>query len=467
MPTYTTGVKIYMAKKILDSELIEPIIYKLALSNEKYTNLLIKNFKKDWFSDSELGKLLEIGVKYFHSKSELPTPKTMELIISKVFKDEKRKDALIKIKNANSIDISEYNESFLEENVLDYLKNNGTFHTVMRDVQAMQATQTVTCMEEIQNIMNMSFSSDLGFSYFDDIDKHLSTLENPEERITTGWDLMDDITNGGFYKDGRCLITFMAETGMGKSLTMSNIAANYIKKGLFPLVISLEMSEHVYAQRIDAHLSEISVNDLKFKTAELKDKLLKIKEDQPGANLIIKEYPPESIDSITIKNYIEEVIRSVGRSPDIILIDYLNLVLPNGGGNTGDNSYSKIGKTSRDLRTLSYLFNTPVVTATQSNRSGYGSSEPSIENVSESMGIAHVTDLFMALYQLEGDREAGIMRMMSLKNRLAGVVGKSLTFDVDYNNLIISDNYDDFSSVSTIEMDSILSEASIEFEQSI
>jgi replicative DNA helicase len=397
----------------------------------------------------------------------MPTEATMELIISKVYTGENRASAISKVKNALSIDIDKYNDEFLETNVLDYLKNNGIFQAICADMENMQATQTISCLEEVQDIIGMTFNTNLGLSYFDDIDLHLLELNNPEERVTTGWDSLDAVTNGGFYKKGRCLITFMAETGMGKSLLMSNIAANYVKQGLFPVVISCEMAEHVYAQRIDGHLSGLTVNDLKFKTEELKKSVMDLKERMPSADLVIKEFPPETIDCNTIKNYIDDVIRVKGRTPDIILVDYINLVLPNGGSLKTDNSYSKIGKTTRDLRTLSYAFNVPVVSATQMNRSGYGAAIPSIDNVSESMGIAHVSDYIGALYQNEGDREAGLMRMAHLKNRLAGVVGTSLTFDVSYDNLIISDSDDSFDSLSTSEMEAVFSEADVEFEANI
>jgi replicative DNA helicase len=454
-------------KKVLDGEYIEPIIYKLAMTDAKYSNLLLNTFKKSWFTDGELGSVLDVAMKYYASESNIPTPATMELIVSRVYSDDTRVGVISKVRNALAIDVDAYNPEFLEKSVLEYIKNNAIFQVICAYMENMQATQMVSCMEDIIDIAGLTFDTNLGLSYFDDLDIHLLELDNPEERASTGWATMDEATNGGFYKDGRCLITFMAETGMGKSLIMSNIAASYVKMGKFPLVISLEMAEHVYAQRIDGHLSGISVNDLKYRTEDLKASILKIKESQPTADLVIKEFPPETVDSNSIKNYIEDVVRSKGRKPDIILVDYINLVLPNGGASKNDNSYSKIGKTTRDLRTLSYIFNCPVVSATQSNRGGYGAAVPSIENVSESMGIAHVSDFIGALYQNEGDRDAGLIRMISLKNRLAGVVGKTLTFDIDYNNLIISDSDESFDSVSNAELESVFASADVQFENNI
>jgi hypothetical protein len=427
----------------LPSEKIEPIIFKLAMTESRYASLMLEYFEKEWFEDTVLGDIADTVIqKVYCDKNKLPKRKTIELLTEKKYANTELGNtaALARVNNALNINITDYDLDFIDEQIISYLKGAGLYTTVTNSIDEMEKTNSVTCLDKLEKLTNMSFNDELGFNYLEDIDNHINELTNPEAKMTTTWATVDDCCGGGYNQDGKNLIIFMAEAGMGKSLMLSNTAASYIKDGKFVVIISLEMSELIYGKRIDAHVSGLNINELEENVETLKASVENIKINNPESLLIIKEYPPDSVNTAQIKNYIDSLIRKHKRMPDAILIDYVNLVLPNGNDGGVDNTYLRVGKVAKDLRALSYFFKCPVISATQMNRQGYGSTEPGMENISDSMGIAHTADLIAVLYQDEGDREEGVMRLKFLKNRLGGIVGRSLELSIDYNNLLITDS---------------------------
>ena len=228
---------------------------------------------------------------------------------------------------------------------------------------------------------------------------------------------------------------FMAQAGLGKSLFMSNLAVNFMRQNLSVVVISLEMSQDVYATRFDAHISGQNINRLAENEESARARIEAFYRQHEGANLIVKEYPPRSISCKTIDAYLER-LKAAGKKIDVIMVDYLNLVLPN----KSMDSMFKDGLTvSEELRALSYKYNAPVVSAVQCNSEGMNSEEIDMQNVSESRGIVHTVDFMAALYQTQEQREAGLISMKIVKNRLGGYVGKKASFKMDPQTLVVSD----------------------------
>jgi replicative DNA helicase len=227
----------------------------------------------------------------------------------------------------------------------------------------------------------------------------------------------------------------MGQAGLGKSLFLSNIAVNCLKDDLNVVVISLEMSENVYATRFDAHISDSNINRLKENGKTVLDKINEFYKQHPNANLFIKEYPPRSIRVTDIQIYLDNLI-AAGNKFDIIIIDYLNLVLPN---KSRDNMYQDILDVAEKLRALSYIYEVPVVTATQATTEGMNNENIGMEHVSESRGIAHTVDFLAGLYQMDEDRNNGIINMRLIKNRLGGYIGKVIPFKLNPESLVLHD----------------------------
>jgi len=236
---------------------------------------------------------------------------------------------------------------------------------------------------------------------------------------------------------------------------MSNVAVNFLKQNLGIVVISLEMSQDVYAQRFDAHISNKNINKLAENSNDAISKIKNFYSKYPKANLFLKEYPPRSICTKDIEQYLEN-LKNNGEQFDIIVIDYLNLVLPN---RKTDSMFKDGLAVSEELRALSYKFNCPVISAVQCNTEGMNSQDIDMQNVSESRGICHTADFICALYQLNEDRENGIINLKIVKNRLGGMVGKHAMFKLDPETLNLADitfdnNYSETSENS--EMNAVL-----------
>jgi KaiC/GvpD/RAD55 family RecA-like ATPase len=447
--------------ELLAPEKLEPILFKLLLTDTKYLNLLNScNYTKEWLSDKDFGISIDMVLKYFTKYQSLPKFSTIDLLLSKLkILEETYKDVSRKIKLANEIDLKKYDSDFLDEQVLKYLKHSGFYWTIMSSIDEIQEKHDIGMyLEKMSKISTLNFDKDLGLDYLENIEEHISYLENPEARLSTGWESLDKYMNGGLLKDGRCLAVFLGETHIGKSLMLSNIAANLLSQNKFVMIISLEMSKDVYGTRIDAHLTTRDINKPDSDSIRKNVECIKLKNDK--SKLIIKEFPPDTVTCNHLKTYIDEVVQYYKRTPDIIIIDYINLLLPN-NPKSGD-SYNKYKEVATQMRALSYIFNTPIVSVSQVNRSGFASTDVGLDKTSESMGIPFTADFVGALWQNEGDREAEILNMKILKNRLGGRIGKNIQYHIDYLNLKISDISQRASNTQTTEDEIFSSIESIE-----
>jgi archaellum biogenesis ATPase FlaH len=331
----------------------------------------------------------------------------------------------------------ESNDSSIKNNVEFYVKNKSVYYTILDGIEELENTKDVSkCIEKFEKINSISFDDDVGFDYFNQLDEHIQFLINPDSKLPMGIRWLDEVTHGGLLKEGKCLAVFMAQPGLGKSLMLGNLSYRWLKQNKTVIIISCEMSKDVYGRRIDALISNDDIDELHITHKETFSKIRQFKADHPDARLFIKEYPPGAIRTNDIKIYIDTLIAK-GIKPDVIVIDYLNLVLPN--YITGEGSYFNILQVSQNFRALSYLYECPVVTATQSNGDGINNANIGLEHISESKGTGHTGDFICALYQLAEDIEAGIINGKILKNRLGGKHGKVHSFKLNEHTLMLED----------------------------
>lgn len=335
-------------------------------------------------------------------------------------------------------------ENALNSNLKEFIRRNAFYNALWDNSELLEKSPESyekvvdKCLENFDRVQRLTFNdTDIGMDYFDEnaMSRHWEYINNPEAKISTGWQALDTYTNGGFLKDGRSLYLIMAQAGLGKSVFLSNMAVNFLKQNLSVVVISLEMSEDVYAMRFDAHISNSNVNRLKENEESAVQRIKKFHEDHPESKLYIKEYPPRSITCNDIQAYLEG-LRNAGHKVDVIIVDYLNLLK---SSIKTDNMFMDGLEVSEKLRALSYTSNCPVISAVQCNSEGMNNKDIGMENISQSRGIAHTADFLMALFQPQEDRESGRIQARLLKNRLGGRVGTSLTFQLDPNTLNLQD----------------------------
>ena len=441
------------------NDVIEKLLLKRALSDRHwltivsgvYESLFSKSKNKDkktLFEDDLVSHVFHIALKYYEKYEQCPSTQVIQLLAKKF--NSTHPDNAIDIARVNGFLTELQNMKFniddgvLTSNFKEFIRKQALYETLSENADLLTSgsndCQLVVdkCLENFDKVQKITFDdSDLGMNYFDPqaMKDHWDFLRNPEAKISTGWNALDTYTNGGFLKDGRMLGLIMAQAGLGKSVFLSNLAVNFLMQNLSVVVISLEMSENVYAQRFDAHISKKNINKLKENEATATQRITEFYKNHPNAKLFIKEYPPRSIRTRDIEQYLEN-LKNAGHNIDVIIIDYLNLVLPN---HVTDSMYKDGLSVSEELRGLSYKFNAPVISATQCNSEGMNSDTIDMQNVSESRGIVHTADFLAALMQKPDDRENGVIKMRILKNRLGGQVGKICNFQMDPQTLTVAD----------------------------
>ena len=268
----------------------------------------------------------------------------------------------------------------------------------------------------LSDALAVSFDNSVGHDYLKDSDSRYEFYHHKESRIPFDLDIFNKITKGGL--PNKTLNIALAGTGVGKSLFMCHVAAGAMVLGKNVLYITMEMSEEKIAERIDANLLNVKLDDLIDLPKDIYDKkVYKVREKTTG-NLIIKEYPTASASAIHFRNLLNELNLKRSFKPDIIFIDYLNICCSSRikpGSNI--NSYTYVKAIAEELRGLAVEYNVPVVSATQTTRSGFTNSDPGLEDTSESFGLPATADLMFALISTEELDELGQILVKQLKNR--------------------------------------------------
>jgi replicative DNA helicase len=267
--------------------------------------------------------------------------------------------------------------------------------------------------------------------------------------MPTGYKWMDKKLGGGWLVGGRSLYMFMGATNVGKSIVLGNIAAKACEFDRTTVVLSLEMPEQVYSKRISSQLSRIPFKALGSDTNNLNDYLYNFKHSHSGSKLIIKEFPPSTINANHISAYLKKLVTKKKVKPDLIIIDYLTLLL---AIEQSGSMYQEGLDVAEQIRALSYpeFFGCPIISAGQINRSGFEEANPSLDKTGESIGIPQTADAVFSLWQTESEKELGVLNCGIRKNRF-GVNHGTQAFRIDYDTLAIDEMEDVFSNNDTMQ----------------
>ena len=268
----------------------------------------------------------------------------------------------------------------------------------------------------LSDALAISFDTTVGHDYLQDSDERYEFYHRKEERIPFDLDIFNKITKGGL--PAKTLNIALAGTGVGKSLFMCHMAAGAMVQGRNVLYITLEMAEEKIAERIDANLLNVTLDDLMELPKDLYDKKVERVKTKTTGKLIIKEYPTASASTIHFRTLLNELNLKKSFIPDIIFVDYLNICCSariRAGSNI--NSYTYVKSIAEELRGLAVEYNLPIVSATQTTRSGFTSSDPGLEDTSESFGLPATADLMFALITSEDLEALGQIMVKQLKNR--------------------------------------------------
>lgn len=412
----------------VNTDFFENIVACQSLTNSYYTSLVLEYLSPENFKTPGNKLVISIIKDFFTKRRVLPTITEIKTYLNKEEDVKLFKDTITSYKQ---IEVNG-NIDELIANTEIFFKERAVYNTVLKIVDDVsnERSDYAKFLLWFEKACNITLVNDIGLDFYGDYQKVIQELSAQNEVIPTGWDFIDNKIGGGLSKNGRALYLFLGPTNVGKSIFLGNVASNMAAKGLTTVLISLEMPEMMYAKRISSHLSKIPINDIQSQSSAL-ETFFKEKVDTHKRKLIIKEFPPKSVTVAGVKSYLESLVKS-GIKPEVLVIDYLGLLK----ASSGDNSYEQGKVASEELRALSYYFNMPVVSAIQTNREGM--ENPSLDTVSESLGVAFTADVVWAIYQEEGDQELGIIKVSGIKNRLGPKHGAT-AMRIDYTTLSLSE----------------------------
>jgi replicative DNA helicase len=398
---------------------VEILILRNLLFNEEYLRKVIPFLKADYFEDMNQKIVFEEVLKFVTEYNE---PATKEVLCIEV---EKRSD----INDTSFTEITKL-ISYLEEVPTDFdwlvdttekwCRDRAIYLALMESIALADGKDQEKDRDAIPSILSdalaVSFDAHVGHDYLLDYEARYETYHRKEDKIEFDLEYFNKITKGGL--PNKTLNIALAGTGVGKSLFMCHVAASALLGGKNVLYITLEMAEEKIAERIDANLLNVPIQEItELPKVMFEDKVTKLAQRTQGT-LIIKEYPTASAHSGHFKALLNELALKKSFRPDIIFIDYLNICASSRyRGNSTVNSYSYIKAIAEELRGLAVEANVPIVSATQTTRSGYGSSDVELTDTSESFGLPATADLMFALISTDDLEGLGQIMVKQLKNR--------------------------------------------------
>ena len=322
----------------------------------------------------------------------------------------------------NTLNGDEVNRDWLVDETEKFCKDKALYLGVMESIQIIDGKNKEKSTDALPSILSealsVGFDTNIGHDFIEDAEKRYDFYHRLEEKVEFDLDMFNKITEGGL--SNKTLNIALAGTGVGKSLFMCHMASAAISKGKNVLYITLEMSEERIAERIDANLMNIPIQELGDLSKAMYDDRIKKINDKIEGRLIVKEYPTASAHSGHFKALINELKLKRSFFPDIIFIDYLNICSSSRfRPGSSANSYTIIKSIAEELRGLAVEQDVPIVSATQTTRGGYGNSDVDLTDTSESFGLPATADLMFAIISTEELEQLGQFMIKQLKNRYA------------------------------------------------
>jgi archaellum biogenesis ATPase FlaH len=400
------------------SDRIEYTILSSLFYKEDYARKVLPFLKEDYFVERSEQIIFNTVFDFITKYNNIPTKDSILIEVNN------RKDINdtehTKIKEyISAVDNKETDEQWLLDTTEKWCKDRAIHNAVLSGIKILDGKDKKQTPEAIPSILSdalaVSFDNHVGHDYIEDAESRYDWYHTKEKRFKFDLEYMNRITKGGV--PAKTLNIALAGTGVGKSLFMCHMASNFLTEGQSVLYITLEMAEERIAERIDANLLDVSMDDLHVMPKDLYDNKMKKISDKTYGKLIIKEYPTASAHSGHFKALIDELSLKKSFKPDVIFIDYLNICASSRfkGGNVG--SYFYIKAIAEELRGLAVEFNVPIFSATQTTRTGFTSSDIGLEDTSESFGLPATADFMFALISNEELEQLGQMKVKQLKNR--------------------------------------------------
>jgi archaellum biogenesis ATPase FlaH len=423
-------------------ERVEFLVLKSLLHNEDFLRKTIPFIKPEYFQDTNQKIVFEEILDFVNQYNQSPTREVLSIEIEK--RTDVNEQSFKELTHVVScLDDEPQEFEWLCNTTEKWCKERAIYLALMESIQIADGQNDKKVPDAIPSILSdalsVSFDNHVGHDYLNDYEFRWEMYHKKENRIEFDLEFFNKITKGGLVN--KSLNIALAGTGVGKSLFMCHMASSCLLQNKNVLYITLEMSEEKIAERIDANLLNVNIQDIvNLPKQTFETKVNNLTQKTQGT-LIIKEYPTASAHSGHFKSLLNELALKKSFRPDIIFIDYLNICASSryrAGSNV--NSYTTIKSIAEELRGLACEANVPIVSATQTTRSGYGSSDVELTDTSESFGLPATADLMFALISTEELESLGQILVKQLKNRYNDVnIYKRFVVGIDRTKMRLFD----------------------------
>ena len=407
---------------------IETLILRNLMLNEDYTRTVIPHLKTIYFEDPHRSVFNEI-VTFVNKFNKLPSGDALWIELRNNPKI--TQDSLALVPELIKQD-AEHTQEWLIEKTEKWCQDRAIYLAIMDSINIIEGKHDTLDKNALPSVLSealgVNFDMRVGHDYVDDSDGRFDFYHRQEEHLPFDLEKFNTITKGGLVK--KSLNVALAGTGVGKSLFMCHVAAGALTQMKNVLYITMEMAEERIAERIDANLMNVPIDQLENLSKDMFDKKMHKLTDKGVGKLIVKEYPTGAASSIHFRALLKELKIKRDFTPDLICIDYLNICASSRMKSMGGaiNSYIMVKAIAEELRGLAVEYNLPIVTATQTTRSGFASSDVGLEDTSESFGLPATADLMFALISTEELEAMNQIMVKQLKNRYNDPTGSNKKF---------------------------------------
>ena len=429
----------------------EKLILANLFLNDEYSRKVFPYLKTEYFQEPECVALVELYKDYTNKYHNVPSLEAIGIELSR--KDGLSDDAFkgaVEFLQSVSVD-DKTDQKWLVDTTEEWCRDRAVYNAAVKTFAILSDKKKPRgdIFKTLQDALAVNFDSDLGHRYFKDYKARHAWYNDPVVKIHTGLDIFDHITHGGFER--KSLNVFMAPTGVGKTMIMCSLAAAQLMKGMNIVYFTLEMADKKIAQRLDANLLKRDINGFKDIGLEAFSNGMEDLIKRSTGEFVVKEYPPTQASVNHFRHHLDELALKQKFVPDIIYVDYLNLCAA--AGLKEASAYDRVKRVAEEMRGLAVERDICMVSATQTNRTGFQSSDFDMDAVADSFGLPMTVDFFLALIASEDLTEAHQLEAKQLKNRygdkdkqrrfLLGVDKSQMRFFMPDETLDLVDNVPD------------------------
>lgn len=423
---------------------IEEIILSNLVGSDSFCRKVLPFLEDKYFSVRVENIVFKEIRDFFAKYNKLPNQQVLKIAIDDLgnLKQDDYDEAMTLISNLGPV---EQNQQWLVERTEKFCRDQAIFIAITDSIAILDGKNTKFNKEAIPSLLQealaVSFDNAIGHDYFEDADARYESYHLKQDKLPFDLDMFNRITNGGLPK--KTLSCILAGTGVGKSLSLCHIAASTLKQGKNVLYITLEMAEEKLAERVDCNLLDVDINDLpRMSKDEFSSRLNKLKRETHG-KIVFKEYPTSAGHVGHFRHALEELRVKKGFVPDLVIVDYINICCSQRYKNVATaNSYFIVKAIAEELRGLAVEYNVPIITATQTTRTGFSNTDVEMGDTSESFGLPMTLDFMVAIIRTEELDAMGQLMVKQLKSRLGDInyykkfcigvdIKKFKLFDVD------------------------------------